>query len=77
MIGKAQEAEEAAARWILRQEEAGWSQADREQLEAWLNADPEHRVAYYRLECGWRRADRIADLADPAVSPSAEDSIPG
>jgi transmembrane sensor len=77
MIGKAQEAEEAAAGWLLRQEETGWSEADREQLEAWLNADPEHRVAYWRLEYGWRRADRIAELAEPAIGLPADDSVPG
>ena len=64
MISQAAETEEAAARWLLRQEEPGWSQRDREQLETWLNAAPEHRVAYWRLEYGWRRADRIADLSD-------------
>jgi transmembrane sensor len=77
MIGEAEETEQAAARWILRQEEDAWSQADRDALEAWLNADPQHRVAYYRLEYGWRRADLIADLADPALSVSAEDPITG
>ena len=77
MIGKAQQAEEAAARWLLQQEEAGWSDVDRVQLEAWLNADPEHRVAYYRLEYGWRRADRIAGLVQPSRDVSADDSIPG
>lgn len=66
MIGKSAETEEAAARWLLRQEEAGWSERDHEALEAWRNASSEHRVAYYRLEYGWRRADRIADLADLA-----------
>jgi transmembrane sensor len=76
MISQAAETEEAAARWLLRQEEAGWSEQDRVQLEAWLNAAPEHRVAYWRLEYGWRRADRIADLADLAEPQSPARNVP-
>jgi transmembrane sensor len=76
MIGRAAETEEAAARWLLRQEEAGWSEQDRAQLEAWLKAAPEHRVAYWRLEYGWRRADRIADLAELAEPAEPARNVP-
>lgn len=80
MIGRAAETEEAAARWLLRQEEAGWSQSDREAFETWLNASPEHSVAYYRLEYGWRRADAVADLSretEPPRNMSAGARLPG
>jgi transmembrane sensor len=76
MIGRAAETEEAAARWLLRQEEPGWSEQDRVQLEAWLKAAPEHRVAYWRLEYGWRRADRIAELTDLAEPKGPARNLP-
>jgi transmembrane sensor len=76
MIGRAAETEEAAARWLLRQEEAGWAEQDHAQLEAWLSAAPQHRVAYWRLEYGWRRADRIAELADPAEPTEPAHNLP-
>lgn len=56
------EASDRAARWILRQEEPGWSQRDQAELEAWLEEAPLHRVAYLRQRTGWRAADRIGSL---------------
>lgn len=52
--------EEEAGRWLLRQEEPGWTDADRAALEAWLAESPAHQAAFWRLEHGWRRADRLA-----------------
>lgn len=57
--------EEAAARWLLRSEEAEWSVVDQATLDAWLEESPEHKVAYWRLEMGWREADRLAALKSP------------
>jgi ferric-dicitrate binding protein FerR (iron transport regulator) len=54
--------EDAAARWILLREEPGWSGQDETLLEAWLSDCDANRAAFYRLEAGWRRADRIAAL---------------
>lgn len=59
-MSSAKEIEEQAALWLLRQEEAGWSERDQALLEAWIEASTLHRVAFYRLEHGWRRADRLA-----------------
>ena len=57
----AREAIEAqAARWLLRREEAGWSEEDQQALDAWLDTSTAHQVAFWRLEHGWRRADRLA-----------------
>jgi transmembrane sensor len=52
--------EQEAARWILRREEPGWGDADAEALEAWLAESATHQAAFWRLEHGWRRADRLA-----------------
>ncbi len=59
------ETEEIAARWLLRREEAEWSAGDQAQLDAWLDAAPEHKVAFWRLEYGWRQADRVGALGKP------------
>jgi len=58
--------EEEAARWLLRREEPGWSEADAQALEAWLTDSSAHQAAFWRLEHGWRRADRLAARPLPA-----------
>jgi transmembrane sensor len=65
-MSPAADIEDRAAAWLLRREEPGWSDADQAQLDAWLDASPLHRVALYRLEYGWRKADRLAALQAPA-----------
>jgi transmembrane sensor len=62
----AAEVEEEAGRWLMRQENPGWVATDDVALEAWLDAAPEHRAAYYRLEHGWRRVERLAALRPAA-----------
>ena len=57
--------EEAAARWILLREQPDWSGEQQAQLDAWLDAAPQHRVTFYRLECGWNKVDRLAALRTP------------
>ena len=52
--------EQEAARWILRREEPGWTATDGEALDAWLAESAAHQAAFWRLEHGWRRADRLA-----------------
>lgn len=60
--------EEAAARWILKREEPGWTEEDQAELDAWLGVSMAHKAAYWRLEHGWRQADRIASLGSPQES---------
>jgi transmembrane sensor len=60
------EIEARAARWLLRREEPEWSETDEIALDAWLAEATAHRLAYYRLELGWRKADRLAALRRPA-----------
>jgi len=54
-----------AAQWLERQEQPGWCAADRAELEAWLEADPAHAVAYFRVELAWQRTARLAALRGP------------
>lgn len=62
--------EEEAARWLLRREEPGWTEADGQALEAWLSEAAAHQAAFWRLEHGWRRADRLA--ARPLSTPKSK-----
>jgi transmembrane sensor len=59
--------EEEAAHWLLRREEPGWSEADGQALEMWLAESTAHQAAFWRLEHGWRRADRLAARPLPAA----------
>lgn len=64
--------EEQAARWLMRRDEPEWSAADQAGLDAWLAQSMAHKAAYWRLEHGWRQADRIGslgDAVDPALRP--------
>jgi len=54
--------EEKAAAWLARQDGGEWSPADQAALDAWIQEDMAHRVAYLRLQSVWSRADRLAAL---------------
>lgn len=67
----AADVEARAAEWLLRQEEPGWNEADQHALDAWLDESANHQAAFWRLEHGWRRADRLAarGAVDEAPAP--------
>ena len=54
--------EREAADWLTRRDGEDWRDADQHTLNAWLGMDPAHRVAYLRLEAGWRAAGRLQAL---------------
>jgi transmembrane sensor len=58
--------EDIAARWLLRREAEDWSSRDQRELDAWLDAAPAHKVAFWRLEQGWDKVDRLAALRRPS-----------
>lgn len=60
----AAEIEDRAARWLIRREDADWSSAEQAALDAWLAESMAHKAAFWRLEHGWRQADRIGALGD-------------
>lgn len=67
----AAEIEDRAARWLIRREETGWSPAEQAELDAWLEESMAHKAAYWRLEHGWRAADRIGALGGTTYQPRA------
>lgn len=64
----AMQIEEIAARWLQRREQADWTARDQAELDAWLNQDAENKVAYWRLEYGWRKVNRLAALQSPSAT---------
>ena len=54
--------EERAALWRARQEQPEWSAADQAALDAWLEESTAHRVAWLRMEYGWRKVGRLSVL---------------
>lgn len=51
-----------AASWIERREFANWSDADQAEFDAWISASPAHRIAFLRLEAGWKRTELLGAL---------------
>ena len=64
-MSRAEQIEELASLWVVRREEPSWSAADQAELDEWLAQSDANKVAYWRLEHGWREADRIASLGAP------------
>lgn len=58
----ATEIENRAASWLVRREEADWSQAEQAALDAWLDESMAHKAAYWRLEHHWRKTDKLRAL---------------
>lgn len=59
---RADDIEQIAAEWLMRREEPEWSVADQAALDSWLQESLAHKAAYWRLDHGWRQADRIGSL---------------
>ena len=62
--------EQEAAQWLARQDGARWDVGQQAELDAWLEADVRHRVAYLRLHAAWRRADALNGAARPDPAPA-------
>ena len=63
-----EQVEEVAAQWVIRREEPDWTDADQRELDLWLSQSMAHKAAFWRLDHGWRQADRLRSLGD-AVAP--------
>jgi transmembrane sensor len=71
---EAERIESAAADWLARQDAGAWTEADQQQLDAWIAESIAHRVAWLRLSSVWQRSDRLSVLRPPpaqATSPAA------
>ena len=64
-MSRANDIEESAAHFVVRSEEPSWSAADQAHLDRWLDESDAHKVAFWRLQHGWREADRIGSMGLP------------
>ena len=64
-------AESAAASWIARRERDDWSGDDQVQLDAWIKASTDNRVAWLRVSEAWQQAGRLRSLRSPTSSAKA------
>jgi transmembrane sensor len=61
-MSNARHIEEQAALWLLRSGQPDWSADQQAELHRWLDQSYSHKAAFWRLEHGWQRADRLAAL---------------
>lgn len=64
-MGRREKIENEAALWVARCADPLARDADADEFAAWLDASPEHRLAYWRLERVWEEADRLKALRQP------------
>jgi len=57
--------EDQAADWFDKKHFWPWTQAEEAAFNIWLAQSPAHEIAYWRLEAGWTRAERMAALKHP------------
>lgn len=57
--------ETEAAAWVRRRHFFDWSEEDQAMLDAWLAESISHRVAYWRMESGFARAEKLVALREP------------
>lgn len=57
-----QQAESSAAAWIARRERDDWSASDEAELDAWIRATTDNRVAWLRLNAAWQQTNRLKSL---------------
>lgn len=59
---KSEQVEEAATRWLARQQSDTWTDADQAQFDAWLEAATAHRIQYIRVTTAWEHTARMKAL---------------
>ena len=62
---KAQDVETSAAAWLDKRDRGDWTDEDETLFQAWLEEQPIHRIAYWRVEEAWDRTQRLAALNLP------------
>ncbi len=61
--------DQIAAAWLARLDRDGWSPQARAELDVWLEAATEHRVAFLRLRAAWDESGRLAALGAGRKAP--------
>mgnify|MGYP001604943537 FL=1 len=72
-MNSAEDIEAQAALWLQRRRYWNWTDCDQAELENWLEESMAHYVAYWRLDAGLGRAERLAALqSTPSESNAGE-----
>jgi transmembrane sensor len=58
----ADEVDFEAAQWIERRDCTEWTEVDEAGFNIWIDTSPYHRVAFLRLDSGWKNTERLAAL---------------
>ena len=71
MSSAADDVKKRAAAWLEQRDSGDWSDEDRAQFDAWLNASADHRVEFLRVQAAWDRSARLSVLrsADTGEAP--------
>lgn len=69
--------EARAAAFVRRRHFWDWSEEDQAALDSWLEESISHRVAYWRMESGFERTEKLVALGHPsAEAPKPERRFP-
>lgn len=65
------EVDRIASEWLERRAFGPWAESDQREFESWFTESLAHRIAFVRLEAGWKRTERMTVLKSPMrqVSP--------
>lgn len=55
-----------AADWLLERREGEWNEERQAEFDAWMEESLAHRIAYWRLDAAWGRADLLTAMRRPA-----------
>jgi len=60
-----------AADWLLERREGEWNDERQKAFDAWMEDSLAHRIAYWRLDAAWGRADLLSAMRRPAFQRAA------
>mgnify|MGYP001552044679 CR=1 FL=1 len=61
--------EQRAALFLLGREEPDWSPQQEAEFQTWLAQSDRHKTVFWRLEHGWRAADRVRAIGIAPLPP--------
>jgi len=68
------EVDRIASEWLERRSFGPWTENDQRKFDSWFTDSLAHRIAFVRLEAGWKRTERMTVLQSPmraTVSPQS------
>lgn len=59
------EVDRIASEWLERRAFGPWTESDQRKFDSWFTESLAHRIAFVRLEAGWKRTERMTVLQSP------------